>query len=512
MAFEPDPGAPPAALPDAPRVVALSQHRIAAFEQCPRRLWLSVNRPDLAAADQDAQARFDAGRLLAQTARSLHPGGVMVTARGDGAALDETARLMADGHAGPIFAGVFAHRGVTVRVDMLERMDGGRWRLVAVKSSASAKDHHLGDLATQVWVLEGAGIRLGGAVIRHIDTRFVLAQAGDYAGLFADHDLLTAVRAMATRRTGIAAAARGVLLGAEPVRAPGRHCGKPYPCAFAGHCAADGVPGPEWPVTVIPAGGWKKWAKKGVTDLLALDETAMAKPREAMIVAATRSGVPYHDGAGARRAMADWTFPRAWLDFETVSAALPRWVGTRPYQQVPFQFSLHLEQADGGMSHHEFLCADGSDPRRACAQALADTIPADATVIAYNAGFERSVLRALAAHVEAENPAQASALEGMAQRTVDLLPVARNHWYHRDQRGSWSIKAVLPTMADLDYASLEVKDGGMAQESFLEAIDPVTSPERRWALTEALKAYCARDTMAMVLVARRLSAQDWPVA
>ena len=94
----------------------------------------------------------------------------------------------------------------------------------------------------------------------------------------------------------------------------------------------------------------------------------------------------------------------------------------------------------------------------------------------------------------------------MAESTVDLLPVTREHWYHRDQRGSWSIKSVLPTIAaDLDYAGLEVKDGGMAQDSFLEAIDPATTPERRWALEEALKAYCQRDTWAMVLVARRLT-------
>jgi hypothetical protein len=208
--------------------------------------------------------------------------------------------------------------------------------------------------------------------------------------------------------------------------------------------------------------------------------------------------------AGARAAMAAWSLPRAFLDFETINPAIPRWIGTRPYQQVPLQFSLHLEPGEGQpMTHHEFLRADGSDPRRACAEALIAVIPPDATVIAYNAGFEKRVLRELARDV----PDLAEALLAMEARTVDLLPIAREHWYHRDQRGSWSIKAVLPTLSELGYDGLEVKDGGNAQEAWLEAADPACSPDRRWALEEALKAYCARDTWAMVVVMRALAGQ-----
>jgi hypothetical protein len=127
--------------------------------------------------------------------------------------------------------------------------------------------------------------------------------------------------------------------------------------------------------------------------------------------------------------------------------------------------------------------------------------PTTGAIIAYNTSFERTVLRELAKAV----PVHADALLNMASRTVDLLPVARAHWYHRDQRGSWSIKAVLPTMADgLGYDGLEVKDGSKAQEAFLEATSPGCSPARRWALEEGLKAYCERDTWAMVVVMRGL--------
>lgn len=481
----------------------LSKSRITAFEQCPKRLWLGVHRPEVAQYDDGAEARFDAGHFVGEVACSLHPEGVMIEAEPDlSAALAETARLIGEGHPGPLFEATFQHGGVLIRADILERtVNGSGWSLAEVKSSARAKDYHLGDIATQLWVMEGAGLRIDGAAVRHIDTRFVLEREGDYAGLFADDDLLAPARKIAAARPAVAAQALAVLAGEEPVREPGPHCADPFACEFTAYCSRGLPQGPEWPVTVLPNGAWKKWARQGVTSLLDLDETAMTKPREAMIVAATRTGIPFHDGEGARAAMAEWSYPRAWLDFETISAAVPRWLGMRPYQQVPFQFSLHLEQADGTITHHEFLRCDGSDPRGPCAQALVDAIPAGATVIAYNAGFERGVLRALAGHV----PEHSAELLAMAERTVDLLPVARKHWYHRDQRGSWSIKALLPTIADLDYASLEVKDGGMAQDSFLEAIDPATTPERRWALEEALKAYCLRDTWAMVLVARRLA-------
>lgn len=487
----------------------LSKSRIAAFEQCPRRLWLGVHRPDLAEQGEGAQARFDTGHKVGAVACSLHPGGVMIEAEPNlAAALERTAQLIAQDHPGPLFEATFQHDGVLVRADILEsdgpEHDGaGGWSLAEVKSSTRAKDYHLGDIATQVWVLEQAGIALSAAAVRRIDTGFVLEREGDYAGLFADDDLLGPARRIAAGRAALVAEARAVLAGDEPCRAPGDHCSDPFPCEFAAHCARGLPEEPEWPVTILPNGGWKKWARKGFTDLLALDETAMAKPREAMIVAATRSGEPFHDVAGARAVMVQWSYPRAWLDFETIAPAVPLWPGTRPYQQVPFQFSLHLEQADGTITHHEFLCCDGADPRSPCAQALADAISPDATVIAYNAGFERAVLRALASQV----PRHSEALLAMAERTVDLLPVAKANWYHRDQRGSWSIKAVLPTVADLDYAGLEVKDGGMAQESFLEAVDPATTPERRWALEEALRAYCMRDTWAMVALARRLAGE-----
>lgn len=485
------------------RRFGLSKSRLTAFEQCPRRLWLQVHRRELGLIDEGAKARFAAGHEVGGIACALHPEGVMVEADPDlAAAVSTTSELISGGHPGPIFEATFQHDGVLVRVDLLHRKPGGTWRIAEVKSSTGPKDYHLVDLATQLWVIQASGHEVSSAVIRHIDNGFVLAEEGDYSGLFCDADLLDMARPVAEGRAAVVTEARRVLAGEEPVCAMGDHCSKPFTCEFSAHCASRVAPGPQWPVTILPNGTGRKWALQGIEDLLALEEGSLS-PRDARILAATRSGEPFHDPKGARQRMCEWSFPLAYLDFETINPAVPRWIGTRPYQQVPFQFSLHLEDEGGAMTHREFLCADGQDPRLPCAQALIASIPSEATIVAYNAPFERRVLRELAR----DCPVYAELLLDMEAKTVDLLPVARECWYHRDQRGSWSIKAVLPTMSDLDYEALEVKDGGNAQEAFLEAISPATSPERRWALEQALKAYCERDTWAMVLVARALAGE-----
>lgn len=479
----------------------LSKSRITSFEQCPKKLWLSVHSPDLAQYDDGAEMRFAGGNEVGDIACAMHPQGVMVEAEPDlTAALAITARLLAEGHPGPIFEATFQHDGVLVRVDVLERADGSAWRAAEVKSSTGVKDYHRGDLATQVWVMREAGLELEGAAIRHVDKTFELTREGHYEGLLSDAELMDDLEDTIRSRAALVAEARAVLAEDEPAIEMGDQCTSPFECEFSKYCGRDIPAGPEWPVTVLPRGGGKKWLQKGIKDLLELSEDDLSS-KNAQILAATRDGLPFHDVEGACREMAEWGWPRAWLDFETIAPAVPRWIGTRPYQQIPFQFSLHLEQEDGTITHHGFLSCDGSDPRRACAEALVNMVPGDATVVAYYAPFERRVLRDLAAW----EPDMAELLLAMAEATVDLLPVTRNNWYHRDQRGSWSIKAVLPTIApDLDYSTLEVKDGSNAQMAWLEAAEETCSELRREALADALKAYCERDTWAMVMVARRL--------
>jgi len=479
----------------------LSKSKISAFEQCPKRLWLSVHRPELAARDEDANVRVSTGHEVGAIARALLPDGVMVEAAPDlSAAILGTQALLDRAPESPIFEATLQHDGVLVRIDILEPDGEGCWRVAEVKSSTKPKDYHLHDLATQLWVARQAGLSISSAAIRHINSSFVLEHDGNFDGLLADTDLMAEAEPIIAARDGIVRDARAMLSGGEPAIEPGPQCSTPFPCEFAAHCQALVLAGPEWPVSVLPNGGGKRWIERGIDDLFDVDADALTNAVHQRVYKATVSGEIYHDIGGARAAIAQWPFPRTWLDFETIGFAVPRWVGTSPYQQVPFQYSAHVESAGGKIDHHEFLSLDGADPRRPCAEALVMIVPKTGAVIGYNASFEKGRILDLAAAF----PDLADQLRGIADRVVDLLPVTRNNWYHRDQRGSWSIKAVLPTVASLDYIGLEVKNGGAAQEAYVEAISPATTGERRAAIDAALRAYCGRDTEAMMVLARRL--------
>ena len=215
------------------------------------------------------------------------------------------------------------------------------------------------------------------------------------------------------------------------------------------------------------------------------------------------SGAPWFDAPGAARALKAYRAPLHFLDFETIQFVVPQWPGTRPYQQIPFQFSLHTLLGDGSIVHREFLDLSGDDPSEAFAKALVRECGDTGTVLVYNAAFEKTRIRELAQRY----PRLRSALLGIVERVVDLLPVVKDHYYHPSQQGSWSIKKVLPAMVPwLSYEDLDgVQDGGGAMEAYLEAIHQDTDAQQRAALRKQLLTYCGLDTWAMVRIWQILS-------
>jgi len=205
-------------------------------------------------------------------------------------------------------------------------------------------------------------------------------------------------------------------------------------------------------------------------------------------------------------AIKDWGWPRYYIDFETINFAVPRWEGVNPYSQVPFQWSCHIHHADGEMSHIEFLDVTGGDPRRSCAEALVKHIGQKGILIAYNAGFEKRVIRELAQMY----PDLSGALLEMNERFVDLLPITRAGYYHPSQKGSWSIKAVLPALVpELNYSDLDgVQDGGDAQIAWVEAA--AEKDEKRARIANQLLEYCKLDTWAMVKIVEVLESKIKP--
>ena len=486
------------------RRFGLSKSKITAFEQCPKRLWLQTHKPEVGELDPGAEMRFASGHLVGEAACSLCTGGIMIDAEPDmQAALDRTAELIVASGEQPLFEATFAHDGVLVRVDIMEPDGQGGWHVAEVKSSTSRKEYHIADLATQLWVMREAGVQVSSAAIRHLNNQFILAAEGDYRGLFADTPSLDEAKPIAAKRAKVIAEIREMLAGAEPDLGMGDHCTDPFPCDYQAYCSRDIVP-LRYPVASLPRISKQvvaKYMDAGIFELTDVPPGSFSNAVHAKIHAAIVASEPFHDCEGARQAVSGWAFPRSYLDFETIAFALPRWLGTKPWEQVPFQFSLHVEAEDGELAHHEFLSLDGNDPRRACAEALVVTVPKDGSVIAYNASFERSCLIRLGERF----PDLEDDLRDIADRLVDLLPVARNYWYHPDQCGSWSIKAVLPSIPSASsYDELEVSDGAAAQMAYFEATNLETCETRRKEIELSLKIYCAKDTFAMIEVLRHL--------
>lgn len=487
------------------RAARLSKSRILSGLQCDRRLWLETHRREQRHVDPGQQAIFDNGNELGELARGLYgPGRLIGHVEDIRRAIEETTPLVARTRGRePLFEPAFEHQGVVARADVLKPVPRGH-ELIEVKASTSVKDYYIDDCAVQAWVIENSGASLTRIRLAHLDNNFVYRGDGDYRGLLHAEDITEAVRERMAEVPRWVRKFRRMLARPEPEIGTGEHCGKPFGCPFVEYCRAQEPPEAEFPLWVLPRGGALIDAlrSEGYTDLREVPIGRLDKPSHLRVHAATASGVPYRDKQAAR-VLSRLAWPRRYLDFETIAFAVPRWAGTRPYQQVPFQWSCQTEGRSGSLEETGFIDLSGGSPVRAFAQSLLDTLGARGPIIVYNHAFEATRIRELAAML----PDLAPRLLRLLPRLFDLLPVTREAYYHRDMKGSWSMKAVLPTIApDLAYGLLgEVTDGSDAQVAYREAIQPETSVQRREGIERALRRYCGNDTLGMVRVAAALS-------
>lgn len=481
----------------------LSKSRFQSGRQCHKRLWLEIHRRELMHWDSAAEARFAEGTRFGELARDLLGGGALVDAEHFDAekALAQTRDLLAQPVAEvcTLFEPAFEHDGVRIRADALHRSTTSE-RLVEVKSSTSVKDEYVWDCAIQTWVIRGAGRPLDEVRLAHIDNTFVYAREGEYDGLLTQTDITEEVEARLPEVPGIVSQLKTVVAGKQPEIATGAHCTTPYPCPFQEFCRSTEPPTPEHSVDDLPRAGKliESLRDAGYEDLRDVPEHLLKNPVHRRIAQAAREGKTWA-AAELTVELDAITFPRYYLDFETIAFVVPRWLGTRPFQQIPFQFSCHTEYDDGRLKHREHLDLSGASPIKAFSHALLAALGDAGPILVWNRGFEAARVRELATML----PNLSKPLLSLVERMVDLLPIYRAHYYHPDMHGSWSIKSVLPTIApDLDYGALEIGDGGAAQEGYLRAIAPESSPEGKEALRRHLLAYCERDTLAMVRLAQ----------
>ena len=475
----------------------LSKSRVMAGIQCHRRLWLETFRREAAKVDAGAEARFATGHEIGDLARELLGPGILIGhVKELDAALAETGRLMAARPDATLFEAAFRHAGVLVRADVLRPVDGG-YDLIEVKASTQVKDYQLDDCAVQAWVTMKAGMPLRRVCIAHVNNSFVYKGDGDYRGLLVVEDQTDAVRSRMHDVPGWIDSLKEVLQNPEPDIHTGDQCHKPFDCPFFDYCRAQEPAGPEYPVTILPRAGKlaTQLQTEGYEDLLTVPPTRLTNPVHRRIQDASISQQPFLDES-ASTVLRGIEYPRYYLDFETVDFAVPRWAGTRPYQQITFQWSCHIDRGDGTPEHCDFLDLTGDAPMRRFAESMLAVLGDAGPILVYNASFESSRIRELAVML----PDLAPALGRLLPRIVDLLPITREYYYHPAMKGSWSIKKVIPTIApEMDYGNLQnVASSGDAPLAYLEATHPETTKARRAELDAALRRYCANDTLAMV--------------
>jgi hypothetical protein len=448
------------------RPASLSKSRVLAGHQCAKRLYLQLYAPHLGAEPgATLRYRWEQGHEVGRLAQEAFPGGVRLDAGRDrlDEALARTAALARDTSVSAIFEATFRHDGVLVRVDVLRRGAEGRWRLIEVKSTTSVKAYHLIDVAIQRHAVEGCGLALDGVAVMHLDRDYVYAGGPHDANrLFVIRDLTAEVRALDGDLPVLLGDLRRMLASdAAPPIAPGPQCKKPWVCEFYDHC---NVPRPQ--EFVVP-------------------------------------GLPgAHLGPGLGAALVPLSYPLYFMDFETLGPPIPRYAGMRPYQPIPFQWSVDVVRAPGTEpEHHEYLATDAADPRREFLESLARAVEAGGPIVVYS-GYESARLAELAAAL----PDLAPLAESIRARLWDLLPVVRRHVSHPGFGGSFSLKRVLPALAPaLSYEDMEVSDGSMAGAIWDRLIRQRPEPVEAARLEAALRAYCRQDTLGLLRLVRDLS-------
>ncbi len=490
----------------------LSKSKLIAFRQCPKRLWLEIHRPELREDSAATQASFAVGNTVGNIARQLYDPqgkGVLLDAQRDGfdAVFKRSAELLSSDQ--PIFEAGYAIEGALAFADvMLPVWEKGKkvWRMVEVKSSTGVKDYHRDDTAIQAYIARKAGVPLASIALAHIDSEWVYPGRGDYRGLLKECELTDEAFSRTDEVAEIIASAQKVAAKkAEPKIVTGDQCGTPFACGFFDYCQAQ-EPQAKYPVHWLPriqSSALREYIDANPALDLRDTPDDLLNPLQQRVKLHTLSGATFFDEQGAVAELEVHTLPAYFLDFETIQFAVPIWKGTRPYQQIPFQFSLHRLGRTGKLEAQAFLDLSGNDPSRCFAEALVEVCGKSGPVYVYNAGFEGARISELAERFSR----LATALRAIKERLVDLHPITKANYYHPSQCGSWSIKAVLPAIApDLSYEELDgVQNGGMAMEAYLEAIHPDTSDERKAEIERQLLAYCGLDTFAMVRLWQFLS-------
>jgi len=492
----------------------ISKSKFIAGCQCPKRLYLQVRQPELAAEPSAAsEAVMEQGREVGLLARQLFAGGVGISSEGGlDQAIRMTRELVANREIPAIFEATFENGGVLVRVDVLHRRRDGRWRLIEVKSSTDLKEDafHLEDVGIQYRVLSRSGMDVASACLAHINRDYVFRGGNiDVRRFFRIKNLNRRVEKLQHDLTFRLWAFFSVLNQPKAPNLPtGPHCTNPVTCEFYDRC---NPPSPDDHIGFLPrihASAMEELEEMGVESIHDIPDDFPLNERQRQAATCVRTGEPWFSPELGKE-LRGLKYPIYFMDFESVNPAVPRFPRMRPYDQLPFQWSVHLQRQPGAEpEHYEFLATDASDPRRQFIASLCAALGNSGSIVVYSS-FESQRLSELGSWF----PEFADRITAIQARLFDLLPVVREHTYHPAYAGSYSIKSVLPALVpEMTYDGMLVADGQSAGLAWGSLVHGCLNLDERQRIENALRAYCGMDTLAMVHVLEKLIGLEWVTA
>ncbi|MFA5839308.1 MAG: DUF2779 domain-containing protein [Candidatus Margulisiibacteriota bacterium] len=468
---------------------------------CPRLTWRRAHQPaGFPRIDSASRFIMENGTRVGELARKLYPNGILLRRLSDPAAHVAQSREALLTRK-PVFEAGFIHGGAYALSDILVPVGENEWDICEVKSTTNPDEHHIEDVAFQRFVCEGAGLKIRRCYIVYLNKGYVLDGEIDPQKLFSRQDVTPQTLALLNKYAPAVNSMQTVVgLTDEPPAVVGPHCFDPRVCSFVDECI-EGF-GPDH-VLSLARGKQKAFElmRKGIHHLADIPASTKLSPYQKIQVEAHRSGKPHIDLPAIQAFLQKFTYPLYFLDFETLSLPWPVYPGCRPNAVIPFQYSLHVVSEPGAKPIHSAFIAEGRlDPRPELIRTLRALLGTSGSIVAYNAGFEQSRLKEMAAAIH--DPDLVRWVASVIPRFVDeLKPFSEFNYYHPGQGGSASIKHVLPVVSDLSYKDMLIGNGGLASAEFYRVTfgEGILEADRQQ-VRDALLRYCEQDTYAMIVI------------
>ena len=477
-------------------MVVLSKSGYLAGLQCHKLLWVKAkDKARFPKIGEFKQSIFDNGHVVGQLAKKLFPEGIELSDENFSENLKLTKENLDKKR--PLFVAGFMVDELYSRADILSPNDDGSWDIYEVKSSTKVKEINLHDVSFQKYVYELAGLNIRKCFLVHINNKYIKQGELDVQGFFHISDVSHDIEPYFENIESRVLQMLSIMMGDEPNVEIGEHCSSPYSCDLEPNCWKFIK---EGSVFDLYRGGSRSFdlfengivALKDIPDYYRLSEIQMIQ-RDVAIKEET-----YVNKEGIKNFLNKLQYPIYYLDFETINPVIPKFDGMKPYQRIPFQFSLHIQKSIGSeLEHVSFLHKNRDDSRKSFMQALKDNLGEVGTILVYNQSFEIGVMRESSyAFYEFKDW-----FAEIQPRILDLLVPFKNFdYYNAKQKGSCSIKAVLPVFSDLNYKDLEIGNGAIANLLYEKATFSDMNDTAKKKIYDDLEVYCHQDTLAEVKI------------